>query len=419
MRKIKIYGEKSPHPWQLDVHNYISSYLSSDDRAAETIVIKAARQRFGKSTFSKAELIRFALGRQKSVNAYVTPKLNLARKMFKEIVAATSDFISAKNMIDMIIEYNNGSTIRFHSEQQGEGLRGFTITGVLIIDEASSYKDDTFYELIAPWVTVHKALTIMISTPKWRSGFFYNHYIDGMNPDKEYVKTFDWVRDYDVPIPPEDEEKRGKMPAMKWRSEYLGLFLDAEGSVFGSFEDCLITGEAPEFEELYFGLDFGTGSGSDYTVLTALNENMEQVFLWTTNNLPPTEQTQHIADIIAGFGKKVNGIMAEKNSIGNIYLNMLSDKGVSTSPFVTTNDSKRKLVERLQVVIEQKQIRLLNNDQQSLELSFFESKVNPSTNLVTYNAAGNRHDDMVMGLMLALHCYDTLKGAGNYHFTFI
>ncbi len=198
------------------MHTYIDETRKRPVRVAETIVIKAARQRFGKSSFTKAELLRFALSDPRSVNSYVTPDLGLARKMFKEIVKAARPLIHSKNGQELTIEFVNGSLIRFHSEKQGESLRGYTTTGVLIVDEGSSFKDTTFYEYIAPWVTVHKALTIIISTPKFKVGFFYESYKEGCNQTNPYYRTFDWVRNYPVPIAPEDLAKKDKMPAMKW-----------------------------------------------------------------------------------------------------------------------------------------------------------------------------------------------------------
>lgn len=423
--RVKIYGNKQPYSWQKDVHSYITDYLKRDNRPAETIVIKAARQRFGKSSFTKAELIRFALSRENSLNAYVTPKLSLARKMFREIAKCTTPFITAKNQIDMIIEYNNGSVIRFHSEQQGEGLRGFTVTGLLVIDEGSSFKDATFYELISPWVTVHKALTIIISTPKYKMGFFYDSYLEGIRQTNPYYKTFDWVQSYGVEISPEDRAKKNNMPLMKWRSEYEGFFLDAEGSVFGNFSSCLID-KPEEPKEIYLGLDFGTGSGKDYTVLTGFNEIGQQIFIWSTNDTPPLEQVDEIAKIVLSFRSEVEevgkmgfrtvrkidlvkGFYAEQNSIGKIYLDALKKKGITVTAFNTTSESKRKLIEDFQVAIQNNSVGLLKDQDQTQQFSFYESKVDPKNNKVTYNAPSGMNDDKVIATLLAWKAYSRKK----------
>lgn len=426
-KRVKLYGNSKVYPWQKQVHDYISDYLNRDVKTAETIVIKAARQRYGKSTLTKAELIRFSLTRKRSINGYISPTLNLARKMFKEIKASASKLIKNANQTDMIIEFRNGSFIQFFSEQQGEALRGFTVTGLLVIDEAAVIRDNTYFEFVNPWVTVHKALTVIISTPKFKMGFFYQLFLDGRDVCKEFVKTFDWVYDYDVPITKEDLDKKPMIPNLKWRSEYEGIFVNAEGTVFGNFEDLILDG-VPEFEELYIGLDFGSGSGNDYTVLTALNEKAEQVFIWRNNELRPLEQVDAIIEILKKFTvteqvtdkrgrvstitkNKIKVFLAEKNSIGAIYIDAFIRKGINyITPFITSGTSKRKLVERLQVAIQNKAIWLLPDNQQTSELSFYESKVNPDTKNVSYNAPSGMNDDMVIALMLAL---ESLKRGTN------
>lgn len=430
-KKVKIYGKLSPYEWQSEVHSYINELRKKPVKTAETIIIKASRQRFGKSSFTKAELLRYALSDPGSISAYVSPDLGLARKMFKEIVKAANPFILSKNGQDLTIEFTNGSLIRFHSEGQGESLRGYTVTGILIIDEGSSFKDTTFYEYIAPWVTVHKALTIIISTPKFKVGFFYESYLEGYNTSNPYYKTFDWVRQYNVPIQPEDEAKRLKMPKMKWLSEYEGEFIEAQGTVF-DFTGCFLSGKPrneDEYFEVYLGLDFGTGSGNDYTVLTGFNEFGEQLFIWAVNDLSPTEQIDEICEILDTLVyykmdirgnkvpvSKIKSFYIEQNSIGKVYSDYIKQRGYSYTPFTTTNKTKRDLVENTQVAFQKKEMKLLVDPTQTTELSFYESKTNPITNLTTYNAPSGMHDDRVIALMLAYKGYkDNKRNGGKYN----
>lgn len=432
-RKVKIYGKFAPYPWQKETHDYITDYLGHTKKVAETIVIKASRQMYGKSAFCRAELIRFALSEKGSENAYVSPKLKLARKMFRQLKKGLKDFVISYNSVDLIMELANGSVIQCHSEQQGEALRGFTVTGLLIIDEASSFKDDTYYELIAPWTTVHKALTIIVSTPKYKMGFFFDNYLDGLDESNPYYKTFDWIRKYHVEIPPEELAKKAKMPIGKWKSEYLGLFLDAEGAVFGDFSDCLIELQKYKYEEMYLGLDFGTGCGEDYTVLTGFDEFGNQRFIWAVNDLTPNMQVRMIKKIIQTFEikysesnaltkkefiysySKIKAFYAEKNSIGAIYIKYLESANVVCQPFTMDNKKKRKLVEQMQVAIQNKAVGLLKDQEQTQQLSFFKSKVDKATGKVTYGAPDGFHDDYIIAVLLAYHGYIQAKFGGQYN----
>lgn len=419
---VKPYGDTIPYEWQKHTHTFIDKWLSQPKQEREPLVvcIKAARQIYGKSAFAKSELGRFALTEKGSISAYVAPKLSLSRKMQKEITKGYHHFIESSNQMDGVITFKNGSQIRFHSGEQGSALRGFTVTGVLVLDECAFIKDDVYTELIKAWVLVHKPLTIMVSTPQFRIGFFYDSFVTGLSNDK-YIKTFDWVSDYDVPIPDEVLSLKATMPSRKWEAEYRGQFLDAQSSVFGDFGDCVIEEVNKEPQEIYFGLDFATGNGADYTALIGYDENGNQCFLWKTNDMSPVDQVDAICNIIKSFEyveeigsmgvvvkkskTKIAGFIAEQNSIGSIYLDMLEQKGMKVERFVTTNDSKRELVEAFQVGIENKEIGLMKDNDLIQQLSFYESKVNTQTNKVSYNASAGFHDDLVIAAMLGWKAY--------------
>lgn len=428
--QIRPYGAKGPYEWQKAAHAHVGEWLARENRAAETLVIKASRQVYGKSAFAKAELARFSLGIPGTKNAYVTPKLALARKMQKEMAKEYTPFIESSNLMDMVITFVNGSTVRFHSENQGDGLRGFTVTGIMVVDEGAFMRDATFYELLAPWASVHSALTVILSTPQFKMGFYYDLYMMGLGASNHTITTLDWVRDYNVPIPPEVEAKRTLMPARKWKSEYLGLFLEAEGSVFGNFGEVLTSSGNEKPNAVFLGLDFGTGSGKDYTVLTGFDELGNQLFIWAVNDMSPTQQVAEIAEICKQFTREAEDpygrmtvessielFLAEKNSIGAIYIDQLIALGVPVTPFITTNDSKRELVEDLQVAIQCKSVGLLSDPTQNQELSFYESKVTPGTNKVTYNAPAGQHDDHVMACMLGWKAYSGGR-SGQYDVIF-
>ena len=55
-----------------------------------------------------------------------------------------------------------------------------------------------------------------------------------------------------------------------------------------------------------------------------MNEDREQVFIKRINNITPTQQVEWIADIISGYN--VVKILAEKNSIGAVFIDMLQKK---------------------------------------------------------------------------------------------
>lgn len=403
---INLYAGIKAYQWQLDTHNYISEHLDE----GKIIIIKAARQRYGKSAFAKAELIRHSLFKSKTKNAYVSPTLKLAVKMYDEICNECTDLIKEKNANKLKITFINDSFISLFSAEQGDALRGHTVTGILCLDEAVFIKDDVWNELISSWTTVHKPTTLMISTPKYRNGFFYNYYMS----NDSFIKVFDWVTDYECEMDERTLALKDKMPRAKWHSEFLGLFLEADGSVFGNFNDCIIPSYA-EYNDLYWGLDFASGVGKDYTVLTALNENGEMAYQWKTNDLQPTDQVNKIVELLNLMGYKK--FIAEKNSLGSVYINLLKNARIKVTEFNTSNSSKRRIIENLQTALENKKIKIVDNTSLIDQLTFFESAVNSKTNNVSYNAPSGKNDDEVISLALALEAYNSKNN--NFRVTFI
>lgn len=138
--------------------------------------------------------------------------------------------IRQNNASELSIKLINGSVITFHSAAQKEALRGYTVTGILCVDECAFISDDVF-NLVRPWVDVWKAPMLLVSTPFTRNGFFYQNYNMGLQNIPGYI-TIDWQSE-------EYQEDMSKilspqkllcykevMPANQFKSEYLGDWLD-------------------------------------------------------------------------------------------------------------------------------------------------------------------------------------------------
>ena len=105
---------------------------------------------------------------------------------------------------------------------------------------------------------------------------------------------------------------------------------------------------------------------------------------------------------------KVSNIIVEKNSIGNVYFQLLSDElenfdNITLRTFVTTNKSKNKIINELQTVLEKQLLRFNKDEQLELELSAYQCTID-SNGVVRYNAALGSKDDRVMSLAFAIDC---------------
>ena len=411
--KVKTFIGYKPFPWQAIVHRGIDKY---GYRSSHIHCVKAKRQ-IGKSFIIINELLRFAINYTNTVSCCLSPTLNQARKIYKQILKVTDQtgVIIKKNDSLLEIEFINGSVLVFKSAEQRESLRGYTFNGILCIDEAA-YISDEVWSIIRPTCDVYQAPILMVSTPKFRMGFFFETFQMGfLDKYKGQITSYDLCKfDTSALLSKEQLELYKQMlPKNMFVTEYEGEFLDSESIVFGDFKNCI--GINGEYNELYIGIDWGSGVGSDNTVVTALNENNEMVFQLAFNNKSTMEQINYITEYLSGFGNKVKHIVAECNGLGKPLCDNLKEKikKIPILEWYTTNQNKIELINKLQVAFEQRKIKILDDDALIAELSIFEAKMN-AKGTVQYGAPVGGNDDRVLSLLFALHSKEVKNKKGNY-----
>ena len=416
----KTFVGYAPLPHQRAVH----SALNNSYRSGKIFVVKARRQ-VGKSIMVEQELLRFAISYSGTTSACVCPTLSQARKMFQDIIYCIIDsgVVKKKNETLLEIDLINGSKIFFKSAEQKDSLRGYTISGLLCVDECSFIDDEVFYGLLLAWTNVHKAPILLTSTPKFKQGFYWNYWNIGSDEENENVISIDF-NDYDTSALLSNEkleEYRKMLPKGQFLTEYMGEFLDSQSIVFGEFKECINKAEIKPYKDLYIGIDWSSGVGADSTVVSALNERCEQVFMLRFNNKRAAEQVDYIVQWLKPYMAKIRLIVAECNGVGQPLVDNLKvalNNKVRIEEFTTTNQTKIRIINQLQVAFEQRQILILDEDKQTSELSMYEAKLN-GKGTVTYNAPTGCNDDTVIALMLSLEAFKIKNKAGVYNLSFV
>lgn len=410
--KLRMYPNYPPYPWQSELHTYITEYLANKPDYPMFVTLKASRQLYGKTDAALRELLRFTLTLPGSVNAYVSPALGLAHKNYQKIYDNFGPFIKKHDGTRLMLKFSNGSEMWFFSAGQDQNLRGMTVSGILIIDEAREISDLVYTELLKPWVAVKNALTLIISTPEYQSqGFFATNYDLGLTDDPMY-KTFDWCEQY----PPDESDPRlidAKKTCTRqvYNTEWLGMWRTMEGATF-QFDKCLYDGNDKEIDYIYAGIDFGMGVGKDYTVLTLLNQDLEQITIHRWNDVTFVDQVKKIAEILTPLRNKIRHIAADGTTIGKAYQDMFKQYELPITWISFTNQNKRKMIENLQIAFEKETIKILNDRAQITELQFFEVGKSP-TGQTTYNAKRGYTDDIITALYLALEAHTKTQNRYN------
>lgn len=417
----KTYIGPVLYPWQKAVTDVVCDRMNS----GLVCCVKAPRQR-GKSYVCEGILLHYAINYAHTINGLVSPTMAQARKVYKEIVNAIyeSGIIKKKNETLLEIELINGSSIFFKSAEVRDGLRGYKVSGILILDEAAFLSPDLL-ELVLPWRQVSNAPMVLVSTPKIRDGVFYNYFKEGLD-GKGNVVSIDWC-DWDTSelISPEMVEQYRKiLTANQFKSEILGEWLDDDGMVFSFIQENTIPSIVSQnYGKAYVGIDFGAGGGGDYTSISAFDENGKMIFLDYWNDLTTFQQVERLTSDLISLGPRIAHINAENNSIGSPLIDLLirslneQKQAVLVAKinrWITTNKSKSELVQQMQIALEQGKVKLFDDKMLLAQFGAYEAEYNPKTQVVTYNGAYGTHDDIVMSTMLAWNAYFANATTGQY-----
>ena len=424
--KHKYFSGIKPFSYQQAVINEVKDSKGS----GKTVVVKSRRQ-VGKSVLIANLLLYYAINYKGTKNYVLSPTLKQGKNIYKSIINAISGcgIIKSKNATDLFITLINGSSISIKSAEQKEGLRGETCTGILCIDECA-YISSEVYNIVKPWCDFHKAVTLMVSTPFVKSGFFWEYYNHGLNREYNCV-SIDWSDekyqdDMDFILPPSKlEEYKKLLPKNVFLTDYLGIFIDDDGTVFTDFKKCINKNEIKDSDKLYLGIDWAAGVESDDTVIVAFNQYGKQVYLDYFNKLTPTQQIDRIEKFIVQYKNQIAVVQTELNSLGTPLTDFLKNRSQLKTiinkfvGFNTTNQSKNAIVQNLQIAFEQKEIEILEDEKQSRELATYTAEYNAKTRNVSYNAPNGLHDDICIAMMLAYDAYKNGKIIGNYNISVI
>ena len=403
--------------WQRDL---LQTYITHQK---DTIISVKSPRQVGKSIAIEILLIYVALTKNRSVSIEVSPIISQCRKIYTDIVNMLDGIpvIKKKNDTLLQIEFKNGSTIYFKSAEQRDGLRGFTVSGILVVDEASFISSNIFYELLLPFTNVHHTSIVLTSTPKFKQGFYYESYMHGLNGVSGYI-SLDW-NNYNLSkfLSPEKLLLyRNTLPLRVFQSEYLGEFIDGQSTVFGEFSKC-IRENVQIHGNTYFGIDLATGTGSDSTCITIGSFEGNRVYVKEQISFNDKNTQQTISAIMEQVEKyHPKGIVLELNSIGHQFRDLLAAAvdeyvqewnethnwkeqiDIAVNAVTTTNKNKQEFVDKLSLMFEQDKIEIPDNKDLITQLSMYTCTLNKN-GIATYNAPSGMHDDSVLSLAMFLH----------------
>lgn len=385
------------------------------------LVARWSRQ-CGKTVFAEIMLIEY-LCKKYTFNAYISPTFAQGKKVFAELTQLLegTGIIRKANAQDLKIESVYGATLKFFSMESPTSIRGNTVSGILVMDEAAFFPtqlstgEDPYYNVIFPIIKARKPKVLVISTPNGRQGMYYDLYLKAYNNEQGYKQLTATIYDDVLITPTEIEELKRGYPPLAWKQEFEVEFLDNALTVFPNFSTCF-NGKYTE-DKCWCGID-PSSVGDDNTIVTFVNTKNEVKQYKVDGTLD--QKYDRIARLINEYNPIATYI--ENNSIGEVMANEIKKKLRRKSnfyTFTTTNETKKQYISLLAVAIANNEIHFEeDNTLLYSELATFTFKLTKTGN-ITYAAKEGYHDDTVTSLGICLQCQDDFKYQGINNNLFI
>ena len=407
--------------FNIELNSLQKEMIEAYNNPSVNTVIGLCSRQIGKTTSCEIISIMslFIIGNR--FNAWFSPTFRQAKKVFRELsMLIPKSELALCNASDLIIQMKNGNVMQFFSAESLDTFRGFTVNGVVIIDEAAFFPNTNWLtEVVMPSMknSTNKKL-FLISTPNGKQGTFYEYYIKALNNEKGiYLIEKDIYSDSLVSMDTIEEIKRSTPPHI-FEQEYLVKFIDDAITVFKGFDNCFHDYLYNTSITEWCGIDLST-VGEDKTVISFINNDMQTIQYQIPNEIPLDKKYDEIAKIINARKHLLKGYI-EMNSIGEPMFNEIKKKlnnKTILERFITTNDSKSDMVSLLSVKIANNEISF-NNENKALfgELGTFTYKLSTNTRKFVYGAKNGFHDDFVMSLCMALKCKEDFRYSNQLHF---
>lgn len=307
------------------------------------------------------------------------------------------ELIARKNEPESTLYLHSGSIICLKGADNPDSLRGAGPYGV-VFDEFATMKYET-WGIVEPVLRANGGWAWFIGTPKGKN-HLYDLYNRGLGVSSEWKSYL--LKASSSGIVPQDQlaESRKTMSQALYNQEWECEFLEGEGSVFRHVREvCDAEPKKPVDGHTYvMGVDLA--KVTDFTVITVYDRNNNrqvyqdrfQTFEW------PFQKTK-IKAISDHYNRAL--VMLDATGLGDPIADDLTRAGVPVEPFKLTSQTKKDIIEKLSVWIEQKQLHMLPVDDTLIEFDNFSYEIGP-TGTIRYGAPDGYHDDIVISHALAV-----------------
>jgi len=396
LNELKKYIKFEPHPGQEQV-------LKKQRR----FTIICAGRRFGKTILCAYLALRELWGAQKKV-WIVAPNYELSKKVFDYLVfwivnSFEEGYFKVNYSQLTITNLATKSFVMCKSAENPDSLIGESLD-LLIMDEAARVQEKIWQSFLRPCLTDRNGRAIFISTPIGKNWFhrLWSRGQTGNEKDKSYISfQFKTIDNPTIPNLAEDiREAKHSLPRTAFLTEYEASFEDGTTTVFRNITQC-VGGEeeGPKKDHLYvIGVDLGRKK--DYTVVCVIDrEDHHLVKLDRFQTIGWGLQKKRVKAIAEDYNDAL--IFVDSTGVGDPIFEDLVDMNLSVEDYNFTNKSKRHLIDKLAIFIQQKKVIFPDIPVLISELETYAYTKTDKGN-ITYSAPSGFYDDCVCSLALAV-----------------
>ena len=340
-------------------------------------------------------------GKRDSVKIWiVAPSYELTQKVFEyfikwflKIYPDGHRFITTKPFPQ--IKLAEGVWVQCKSTENPSSLLGEELD-LVILDEAAQVSRRVYEQYIFPTTSSRQGKTIFISTP-FGQNWFYQQFCKA----KLKKAAFQFQSIEGVSITKDEWERAKKeLPEQVFKQEYEASFLPDAAAVFRGVDkiikdNCLQ--DVLPGHQYVMGVDIA--KHEDFSVITIIDKwNNNVVYFDRFKDIDYPFQKKRIKATAERYKARV---YIDSTGVGEPIFDDLRREGIFIDDFKFTNKSKKELIEKLSISIEQKFIFIPPENILVDELKSYGYKLTDSGN-ITYSAPQGLHDDCVVSLALAV-----------------
>lgn len=297
------------------------------------------------------------------------------------------------------LETHFGTTIEAKSADEPEKLVGTGLTK-LLFDEVALAKKKAWTQSLRPTLIDFKGKALFISTPKGKN-WFYDLYLKGQNPEEKDWASWRFPSFVNSYLSESELKEMSKdMSEAEYRQEILAEFEESAEQVFRKIRQC-VEGELKEPEESLYQIGIDLGRKTDYSVICVINEKTNHLDYFDRFKIIDWSlQKARIKEIADRYPHRCLRVDATAMG-GDVFCEQLRDEGLAIDPYIYTETTKKQLIEKLSVFIENRKVTFPLIPQLLFELERFGRERMQSGN-VRYKGMGSSQDDCVNALGLAV-----------------